>query len=347
MIGRIIRHSIILSMVLMAFSCNVDQTVKESSFCKSLVAGQYILESGQGWWHWGMAPIYDENGKLHIFMSAIPKAGSWATDSKIVHYTADTPEGPYQFIDTTFASNTASYHNPQISKVGNTYVLVFLLRNASNSSNQEVGIATATSLFGPWTESPYNPIIKASGQLDGANLFHASNPTFLVDEDGKYRVYFKSITDKYAPKRYREISLATSDHIEGPYVNYPDNPLISYADSALDIEDPYAFYYEGRYYMITEDRMNVKQMLEGEDKANANQRPGGWRPGLFFTSADGINWDRPEISYQTNEFYFKEELARTERPSILWKDGKPEYLFLACHDEYATAGFFLKIDNWK
>ncbi len=37
----------------------------------------------------------------------------------------------------------------------------------------------------------------------------------------------------------------------------------------------------------------------------------------------------------------------TERPHILWKDGEPECLFLACHDEKAYAGFFLKIIKWE
>jgi len=30
--------------------------IEESSFCKSLVPGQYILPAKEGWWNWGMAP---------------------------------------------------------------------------------------------------------------------------------------------------------------------------------------------------------------------------------------------------------------------------------------------------
>ena len=145
---------------------------------------------------------------------------------------------------------------------------------------------------------------------------------------------------------YRTISLAISDNIEGPYVNHSDNPLISYEDLRLDIEDPYAFYYKGTYYMIVEDRMGVKDALEGNQIPEKDIERGGNRPGLIYTSKDGISWDRPEIGYQTNSYYFDEELSRTERPHILWKDGKPEYLFLANHGS-KEAGFYLKIDNWK
>ena len=334
--------------LLMLFSGKPDQPIKESAFCKSLVPGKFILPAEEGWWNWCMAPIYDEKGKLHVFMSSIPNNGSWIKDSKIVHFVADKPEGPYTFVDTTFSSNSASYHNPQISKVGDTYVLVYLLKDKSKPrKQQEIGIATTKSLNEPWVESPHNPIIIASGKMGDANIVHASNPTFLVDAQGKFRIYYKSMTDKYNPKQYREISLAMSDKIEGPYENYKQNPLISYADKGIDIEDPYAFYYQGLYYMIVEDRMGVKNALEGNPIPANEIKAGGFRPGLIYKSNDGINWGKPEVGYNTNTHYFNHELARCERPNILWKDGKPECLFLACHDDDPTAGFFLRINEWE
>ncbi|MDO7172461.1 glycoside hydrolase family protein [Mariniflexile sp. AS56] len=334
--------------LLMLFACKKDLTIKESSFSQSLVPEKFILSAEEGWWNWGMAPIYDEKGKLHVFMSTIPNSGRWIKDSKIVHFVADAPEGPYQFVDTTFSSPSATYHNPQVSKVGDSYVMVYLIKDRTTPRiAQQIGIATTKSLDQSWIESPHNPIIKASGIMDGAPIIHASNPTFLVDEDGQYRIYYKSVTDKYKPNQFREISLAISDNLEGPYENYKNNPLISYADLGLDIEDPYAFYYKGMYYLIVEDRMDVKSALEGNSKSLGKKELGGKRPGLIYKSKDGIHWKRPEIGYNTNTHYFNRELARSERPNILWKDGKPEYLFLACHDEDPTAGYFLKIEDWK
>lgn len=330
---------------LLCLSCTRNIKIRESSFCKSLEPGEYILEAEEGWWNWCMAPIYDEEGKLHVFMSAIPDSGSWIKDSKILHFTADSPGGPYTFVDTTFASDTATYHNPQISKVGDTYVMVFLGKDSSTPNiNQSIGIATAKSLYGPWKESPNNPIIEPSFIAGDANAMHASNPSFLVDEDGRYRIYYKSISDR--TPSLRTISLATSDSFDGPWVDHPDNPLISYEHLGLDIEDPYAFYYKGTYYMIVEDRMDVKDALEGHPLPPDQIKAGGNRPGLLYTSKDGIDWGRPEIGYQTNTYYFGEKLSRTERPHILWKNGEPEYLFLANHGS-EEAGFFLKIDNWK
>jgi len=224
-----------------------------------------------------------------------------------------------------FSSDKQTYHNPQISKVGDTYVLVFLMKGPKKSDLQSIGMATTQSLDGPWVENPNNPIIRPTAGTP--NEAHASNPTFLVDREGKYRIYYKSMTQ--GPK-FREISVAIADKIGGPYVDSPKNPLISYKDKGRDIEDPYAFFYRDTYYMILEDRMDVASLLSGKPSEGA--KPGGNRPGLLYKSKDGISWDRPELSYNTVSHYFDKELSRSERPHILWKDGKPEYLFLANHD---------------
>ena len=340
----------LLGIVLIMTICGQAATIEVSAFCKAQVPGNYVIEAEEGNWNWCMAPMYDKNGKLHVFNSIIPNKGSWVKNSKIAHYTADKPEGPYTFVEDTFSSDQAGYHNPQISKVGDTYVLVFLLNryNDANGSKQEVGLATTKSLDGPWTESPLIPIIPASGMMQGKEIVHASNPTFVVTPEGKYRIYYKSMTGKARGKQaFREISFAESDKIEGPYVNYEHNPVISYADKQLDIEDPYAFYYKGMYYMIVEDRRGVKNMLEGNPIPSGQIKNGGYRPGLIYKSKDGIDWGIPEVAYQTNEIYFGDKLARSERPHILWKDGKPECLFLACHDDKPSAGYFLRIENWK
>ena len=68
----------------------VNEVIKESAFGKSLKAGKFILPAKEGWWNWGMAPIYDPQGKLHIFNSSIPYKGEkgmgyWQSKSIINH----------------------------------------------------------------------------------------------------------------------------------------------------------------------------------------------------------------------------------------------------------------------
>jgi len=202
-------------------------------------------------------------------------------------------------------------------------------------------MATAKSLYGPWTENPNNPIIKP--EAGTSNAAHASNPSFLEDRDGKFRIYYKSMSEG---SEFREISLAIADEIEGPYLDHPDNPLISFKHLERDIEDPYAFFYKDRYYMILEDRMDVAGALSEGGASSEGIKHGGLRPGLLFESNDGIHWGRPELGYDTDVAYFGVNLSRSERPHILWKSGEPEYLFLANHGSKA-AGFYLKINAWK
>ena len=340
---RCVLACVLLTLVSATLTYAQDEPIKESAFGKSLVPGKFILPAKDGWWNWGMAPIYDVQGKLHIFNSSIPFKGEkgmgfWQSKSIINHYVADSVEGPFELIGTAFSSDERTYHNPQISKVGDTYVLVFLWKSVEKGSLQSIGMATAKSLNGPWTENPKNPIIRPiPGTPNGS---HASNPSFVVDRDGKFRIYYKSMSEG---SKFREISVAIADKLEGPYADSPKNPLISYKEMGRDIEDPYAFFYRDTYYMIVEDRMDVASLLSGKPSEKA--KPGGNRPGLLFTSKDGISWERPEYSYNTDAHYFKKELSRTERPHILWKDGKPEYLFLANHHS-REAGFYLKIEGW-
>jgi hypothetical protein len=331
-------------LMLLGSSYGEAEPIEESAFCKSLVPGTYILPAKEGCWNWGMAPIYDEQGKLHIFNSSIPYKGEdgmgyWQSQSIINHYVADSVAGPYELVGTAFSSDKRTYHNPQISKVGETYVLVFLWKSVEKGSLQSIGMATAKSLYGPWTENPNNPIIRP---IPGTpNAAHASNPTFLVDGEGKFRIYYKSMSKG---SKFREISMAIADQIDGPYVDCSDNPLISFKDLNRDIEDPYAFFYKDTYYLIVEDRMDVGGALSGD--AAPQTKLGGFRPGLLFTSKDGIHWNRPELSYHTDAHYFGTELSRSERPHILWKDGAPEYLFLANHGSH-EAGYYLKIEGWE
>lgn len=161
--------------------------------------------------------------------------GYWQSKSIINHYVADSVEGPFELVGTAFSSDTATYHNPQICKVGDTYVLVFLCKPATSGSLQSIGMATANSLYGPWTENPNNPIIKPV--TGTSNAAHASNPTFLVDRDGKFRIYYKSMSEG---SNCREISLAIAadlntsleaNNARGPYLNpdYSNKKTISAA----------------------------------------------------------------------------------------------------------------------
>ena len=338
----------ILILCISLTSCNEKQ-LKVSSFCESLEPVHRILED-PGWTNWDMAPIYDESGNVHLFVGRWPRDGDWLVNAQIVHAVADKAEGPFVVLDTVFQNDTITYYNPQINLVDGLYVMVYAYKERSlPRMNQQVGLATSSSLEGPWEPSPHNPVLFPSGIPGTFDCMHASNPSFHKDTDGKFRIYYKSASDQPGAPFIRTISLAISNNIEGPYIPHPDNPLISYAEYGLDVEDPYNFFYKGKYYMILEDRMDVASTYTDTPADPDTVRPGGWRPGLIYESEDGVHWEDPEIGHMTNAFYFNEPLKRIERPHILWKDGEPEYLYMSlAGGKYDLAsGAILKINNWK
>lgn len=341
-----LRSTIILVVFILLCSCS-DKQLKVSSFCKSLEPVQRILADPE-WNNWDMAPIYDESGRIHLFVGRWPHDGNWLVNAQIVHTVSDRPEGPYQMLDTVFQNDTVSYFNPQINKVGDLYVMVYAYKERSFPSiNQKVGLATSASLDGPWKTSPYNPVLAPSYKPGSFDCLHASNPSFQMDKEGRFRIYYKTVSDQHKP-HIRTISVALSDQIEGPYISHPGNPLISYEKYGLDVEDPYNFIYDGKYYMILEDRMDVASTYTDTPADPDTVRQGGWRPGLIYESDDGLSWREPKISNMTNAYYFHEEVKRFERPHILWKDGEPDYLYMSLGNlgtENGT-GAVLKIDHW-
>jgi hypothetical protein len=57
--------------------------------------------------------------------------------------------------------------------------------------------------------------------------------------------------------------------------------------------------------------------------------------GLYFESEDGLRWSDPQVAFWNSHRYFSEppngldREGRFERPQLLIRDGRPEYLFSA------------------
>ncbi len=351
------KHIIYISIVLLIFSSCTKSESNITTFSTSLKAGNRIFED-PNWYSWGVAPIYGDDGKVHALVCRWPSETGmkgWLSNSEIAHAVADKPEGPYEITGTIIGlknDNDWDYvaYNPNIHKIGDEYVMVYSGRKKDDVDKiaQQIGMAFADSPNGPWIKKTTKPIIPYSGISGTWNSRHASNPSLVASPDGKFRIYYKGISDNEVPE-LRTIGVAISDNIEGPYIDYPENPVISYIEQKGDVEDPYAFYYDGKYFIIVEDRMGVaRQGTRSVEPENQEAEAGGVRPGLIYTSKDGFNWGEPQIGYQTNDIYFDESRERFERPQILWKDGKPDYLFLALKGgKYKTSSnAILKIEDW-
>ena len=319
-----------------------------------------------GYTIWGTSPIRGDNGKIHLFVARWPCElkvdPGWRTHSEIAHYVGDSPEGPFVFSDVAVKGDIGSEsgkspvnpaihkvklektfapHNPAIHKVDSLYALFFIMNSGieEHPSNQFICLATSKSLYGPWElkgnngkilSPPVNPDYWNHNASNGVN-----NPAFLLHPDGGYFLYFKSEKAK--------MGLAIAENLEGPYVQLPF-PVTA---NDRNIEDGYAFMYNGKFALLTTDNHGILE-------------EGG---GILWTSEDGIHFDKYEKGFHRINAYTDVDMgkvsviygagagkyAKFERPQLLLKDGKPWYLYVPSGTNIyggdCTVSYVLKFKN--
>ena len=309
--------------------------------------------SEPGWHVWGSSPIVGPKGKVHLFVSRWPlKTGhqGWRSHSQIAHYIGESPEGPFKFSDVALKGtgtdtcdkhapcNPAIHkvdtwdkfapHNGTIHKVKNQYVLLYIGNNNPDRSahprNQRIGMATSSSLNGPWKKVGKDGMILAPPNDRAFYNYQAANGVnnpALLQKDGKFFLYFKSNDTRKDLKWRPKMGLAIADKVEGPYIQLK-TPV---TDNNKVIEDEYAFIYNGKVALLTTDNHGTIEK-------------GG---GILWTSADGILFDKFEKGFHRISDYTKVDHAKKvvtqgprdynkgERPQVLLIDGKPKYLYMS------------------
>lgn len=322
-----------------------------STFAKKLKPIGRILES-EGYYVWCCAPIYGEDGRVHVFYSRWKEKynmGGWISHSEIAHAVANTPEGPYEFVDIALAPRPGFFdattcHNPHIQCIDGIYYLFYMGNSDGSVYTKRIGLAQSKSLYGPWKRLN-KPLLEAGekGEWDDCNT---TNPAFLLQDNGEAWLYYKSWNiDDYqnqtgSIRANRKYGLAIADSINGEYKRYKNNPIIDFSilGGNKQVEDAAVFKEDGKYKMLMRDMGYFDHSV-----------------GLIFESEDGIHWGHPQIAWFRADAYVNEPPApqhlkrygRFERPQLLMKDGKAEYMFNAMQGgKYATAsGFVFKIEK--
>ncbi|MCD7901398.1 MAG: glycoside hydrolase family protein [Bacteroides sp.] len=323
-----------------------------SAFSKKLKPVGRILET-EGYYVWCCAPIYGEDGRVHVFYSRWPQKhgmGGWISKCEIAHAVADVPEGPYAYVETILKPRPGYFdattcHNPHIQCLNGTYYLFYMGNSDGSVYTKRIGLAKSQSLDGPWERSD-KPIFEAgkSGAWDDCNT---TNPAFLFHPNGQAWLYYKSWNkqeyqnQKGTIRANRKYGLAVADNIEGEYNRYEGNPVVDFSvhGDNKQVEDAYVYIEDGKFKMLMRDMGYFDHEV-----------------GLIFESEDGIHWSEPQIAWFGAAAYLEEPPApkhlkrygRLERPQLLMRKGKPAYLFNAMQGgRYDTAsGFVFKIiDN--
>ncbi len=343
----------------------------ESDFCKKLEPIGRILEDAD-YNVWGCSPIYDEDGKVHVFYARWENKYDhlgWVAACEVGHAVADSAEGTFVHQDVALTGrggdhwDSWSIHNPSIYKAGDKYVLLYMGSSGAGLgktldeigameeeeylpyfhklvNSKRVGMAISDSLNGPWQR--FDNCMVDVGENGTWDSFCTSNPTFVVTPEGKYRIYYKAWSNETAAKfnGNRMYGYAESDTLEGPYVKCPCNPVIDYSiyGETMQAEDGYMWYQDGKYHMVMRDMGIFNHEY-----------------GLYIESEDGIKFTEPKVAYYDAPHYFDEKMpnisrqGRFERPQLLMNGDVPEYIFCAYRGgKYVTSsGVVLKINNNK
>lgn len=323
-----------------------------SEFCKRLEPVGRILEE-EGYYVWCCAPVYDDEGKVHVYYSRWKKEygmSGWISKCEIAHAVADSAEGPYRYVSTIIAPRPGYFdgttcHNPTIHRVDGKYWLFYMGTSDGKFATKRIGYAVADSPWGPWIRSD-EPLLMP-GEKGAWDDYITTNPAFLKNPNGEYWLYYKSCNEEeYTQQRINGISgnrrygVAFADQITGPYRRYEKNPIVDFSiyGQNRQVEDAYIWVEEGKFKMLMRDMGFYDHTV-----------------GLYFESEDGLNWSAPRIGWFGAEAYFEQPPApkhlsrygRFERPQLLMKDGKPAYLFTTTQGgkEMTSSGYVFRIND--
>lgn len=323
-----------------------------SDFANRLKPVGRILEIPD-YYVWCNSPIYGPDGRVHVFFSQWPaKYGmsGWIHKSEIAHAVAESPISTFKVIGPVLSPRPGYFdattcHNPHIQYVDGTYCLFYMGNSNGKTNTKRIGLATASSLDGPWTRRDV-PLLEA-GEPGAWDDHCTTNPAFLKHPSGQYWLYYKSWnTAEYEhpvdPKirGNRKYGLAIADQLEGPYVKYQNNPVIDFSAQGNNqqLEDAYFWYEDNKVKLIARDMGFFNHDV-----------------GLYFESQDGIQWGKPQIAYDKVSAYVDQPPApshlkrygRFERPQLLMRNGTPTHLFVTSQGgTYETAsGFVFEISE--
>jgi hypothetical protein len=216
--------------------------------------------------------------------------------------------------------------NPEVQRFGASYAIFYIANSDTRSPafplDQQIGLTTAPTLTGPWTEGRL--IINNTVRGHFSEGHQVVNPT-AMQLGGTYYVYFKS---GYMQNHTTVFGLATSDALGGPYTLLPEPVLVPPRGAQTVFEDAQVFQQNGTVCVVTTDNYGT---LTGVAGALA-----------LWKSADGIHFSPDDIELAAYLFphyipHYNPTTAKRvyggtpspQRPKILLEAGRPAYLYVA------------------
>ncbi len=286
---------------------------------------------------WCGTMVKGKDGKHHLFYSRWPRSlghYAWVTHSEVAHAVAESPSGPFRFVDVALPARGAEHwdglctHNPTVLEFDGRYYLYYMGNtgdgkaskdlNWTHRNNQRIGVAVSDTPNGPWKRMDQPLISPTPGFHDALCL---ANPSVTRRPEGGYLMVYKAVGDKKKKPFGGPVVhvVATSESPAGPFVKHP-NPVFTKPGEHFAAEDPFIWRGEDRYWAIVKD---FSGHFTGKGTSLA-----------LFESADGIDWKlakHPLVS--TLELVWKDApkqaLLKLERPQLFFENGRPTILLCA------------------
>ncbi|MDA3959191.1 MAG: glycoside hydrolase family protein [Planctomycetota bacterium] len=301
-------------------------------------------------WVWCGSVVRGEDGRYHMFASRWPKTFSmsphWLFHSEVVRAVSDRPEGPYLFEEVVLERRGPQYfdgmntHNPSIRFWDGTYYLYYMgtsydeqppqpgeqvpdERVLATWNRKRIGLASSTSVFGPWTRRDEPLLLPRPGHWD---CTATTNPSAAILPDGTTYMIYKSRSAANATLR---LGMTRAARPDGPFERLSDEPLFNFSDPNWHVEDPFFWHdpTDGRFHVV------MKDDYKGEPAfAPGGGITGEWGAGVHASSEDALNWEIHGKAYPRSITWDDGTTtvpANLERPFLLFQDGKPSHLFAA------------------
>ncbi|MFI3169575.1 MAG: glycoside hydrolase family protein [Faecalibacterium sp.] len=319
---------------------------------KNPFEGRWALVPKNGGYHmpgyyvWCGSAVVGEDGKYHLFASCWEEkygfGSNWLLRCKIAHAVSETPEGPYAFHSFVFEERDFKYfdarnqHNPSIKYHDGVYYLYYFGTTFGGEipaedgvidqgrfveiwNNKRIGVATATSVYGPW-KRPDEPLM----QPRNANYWDCTcttNPSVAIMPNGKSYMIYKSRRSSNDPL---QLGVAVADKPDGPYERLSDEPIFQFENPSWFVEDPFMWYENGRFCLLMKD----------DFRDESGGITGEWGCGVYAESEDCLHWqiaDQPKAYSRTLQWDDGTTTVQghLERPNLLFQNGKPTHLFAA------------------
>lgn len=296
---------------------------------------------------WDCSVIQAE-GKYHMFSSRWKKeygfGWNWVYNSEIIHSISDRPEGPYKFLRVVLPRRGRAYfdgmntHNTCIRYFDGKYYLYYMgttyggpipqgeetspERNLEVWNRKRIGVAVADSIFGEFVRKDV-PLLSPR-DCSHWDCTITTNPSVAILPSGKTYLVYKSRRSVGAPLM---LGVAVADKPDGVFHRLSEEPILSFDDPNIHVEDPFLWYDQdrGKFCLIAKD----------DSKNGSFGITGEWGSGFYAESSDCLHFEIPSAAkVYSRKVNWRDGTqsvqGNMERPWLLFDENqKPRYLFCA------------------